>query len=384
MQSPTLPVMDERCNTLTAAERLDRLRLIRSENVGPRTFQRLLERFGSAAAALAALPDLARRGGGKRPIKVCPKGAAEAELEAAERLGAVVLHWGEAGYPRALAAIDDAPPVLYARGNPSLLTKSMVAMVGARNASINGRNLARRIAADLGRAGMVVVSGMARGIDTAAHEGSVTTGTVAVLAGGVDVIYPPENDRLYEHILSMGCAVSEMPPGTQPQASHFPRRNRIISGLSLGVVVMEASLKSGSLITARMAGDHGREVFAVPGHPADPRAAGPNDLLRHGAVLTERADDVLAVLGDLLRRPLAEGGKTDFTPLATAQPDEAELVRARAVVLESLGPSPVTVDLLIRECQLSASVVSLVLLELELAGRLERHPGNQVSLLAFL
>lgn len=384
MQSPTLPVMDEQERKISPAERLDRLRLIRSENVGPRTFQRLLERFGSAAAALAALPELAKRGGGKRPIKVCPKSAAEAEMEAADRLGAGVLAWGEPDYPRMLAAIDDAPPILYVRGNASLLGRPMVAMVGARNASINGRNLARRIAADLGRAGMVVASGLARGIDTAAHEGSLSSGTVAVLAGGVDVVYPPENQRLYDDIVAMGCVLSEMPPGTQPQASHFPRRNRIVSGLSLGVVVLEASLKSGSLITARMAADQGREVFAVPGHPADPRAAGPNDLIRHGAVLTERADDVMAVLGDLLRRPLGEGRKADFASAATALPAETELVRARAAILESLGPTPVTVDSIIRECQLSASVVSLVLLELELAGRLERHPGNQVSLLAFL
>ncbi|HTH17412.1 MAG TPA: DNA-processing protein DprA [Magnetospirillum sp.] len=365
-------------------ERLDWLRLIRSENVGPRTFIRLLERFGTASAALAALPELAKRGGRAKPIVICPKGVAEAELEAADRLGAMALASCEATYPRMLAAIDDAPPILYVRGNAGLLGKSMVAMVGARNASVNGRNLARRIAADLGRAGLVVASGMARGIDTAAHEGSLASGTVAVLAGGVDVIYPPENERLYEQILSMGCAVSEMPPGIQPQASHFPRRNRIVSGLSLGVVVLEASLKSGSLITARLAADQGREVFAVPGHPADPRAAGPNDLIRHGAVLTERADDILNVVNDLLRRSLAEGKRADFSAAPAVQPTPGEVDKARSLVVESLGPSPVMVDLLIRECQLSASVVSLVLLELELAGRLERHPGNQVSLLASL
>ncbi len=376
--------MDENRRNLTPAERLDWVRLIRSENVGPRTFRRLLERFGTASAALAALPELARRGGGKRPIVVCPKATAEAELEVAQKLGAHVLAWGEDAYPRHLAAIDDAPPVLYARGNPSLLGRPMVAMVGARNASVNGRNLARRMAADLGRAGLVVASGLARGIDTAAHEGSLAAGTVAVVAGGVDVIYPPENQRLYDDIAAMGCVVSEMPAGTQPQASHFPRRNRIISGLSLGVVVVEASLKSGSLITARMAADQGREVFAVPGHPADPRANGPNDLIRHGAALTESAADVLAVLDDMLRRPLAEGEHKGFSAAPPASPADEELERARVRMMESLGASPVTVDLLIRECQLSASVVSLVLLELELAGRLERHPGNQVSLLAFL
>lgn len=368
--------------TLSASERLDWLRLIRSENVGPRTFIRLLERFGSAGRALAELPDLAKRGGRARPIVVCPKDAALRELDAADRLGCTVLAACEPGYPRLLAAIDDPPPILYARGNPSLLAKPMIAMVGARNASVNGRNLTRRMAADLGRAGLVVVSGLARGVDTAAHEGSLSAGTVAVLAGGIDVVYPPENQRLYDDIVAMGCAVSEMPPGTQPQASHFPRRNRIVSGMAVGVVVVEASLKSGSLITARMAAEQGREVFAVPGHPMDPRAQGPNDLIRHGATLTEGADDVTAVVLDLLRRPLAEDRRGPFEAAVMAPPDESALAHARALVLESLGPMPVAVDLLIRECQLSASVVSMVLLELELAGRLERHPGQQVALLA--
>ncbi len=374
--------MSEQGSGLSSSERLDWLRLIRSENVGPRTFVRLLERFGSAGAALAALPDLARRGGRSRPVVICPKADAEREMAAAQALGCTVLASCEPGYPRYLAAIDDAPPILYARGNASLLTRPMVAVVGARNASVNGRNLTRRLAADLARDGLVVASGLARGIDTAAHEGALGGGTVAVMAGGVDVVYPPENQRLYEDVVAAGCAVSEMPPGTQPQASHFPRRNRIVSGLSLGVVVVEASLKSGSLITARMAADQGREVFAVPGHPMDPRGQGPNDLIRHGATLTEGAGDVLAVLNDMLRRPLAEGRKASFAAAGPAIPGESELVQARSRLLESLGPMPVTVDLLIRECQLSASVVSLVLLELELAGRLERLPGHQVALLA--
>jgi DNA processing protein len=374
--------MDHPSHTLSASERLDWLRLIRSENVGPRTFVRLIERFGTAATALAALPDLAKRGGRARPITLCPKADAEREWQAAERAGATMLASCEPGYPRWLAATEDAPPILYMKGNPSLLTRSMVAMVGARNASINGRNLARRIAADLGRAGMVVASGLARGIDTAAHEGALATGTVAVLAGGVDVVYPPENLRLYDEIAAAGAVLSEMPPGTQPQASHFPRRNRIVSGLSLGVVVIEASLRSGSLITARLAADQGREVFAVPGSPLDPRAHGPNDLIRNGAVLTESAEDVLRVLSDLLRRPLSEGKRVDFQGAAACEPDETELTAARRTILSALGPTPVTVDSLIRECQLSPPVVSMVLLELELAGRLERHPGHKVSLLA--
>jgi DNA processing protein len=374
--------MSDVVRNLSPSERLDWLRLIRSENVGPRTFVKLLERFGSAAEALRALPDLAKRGGRARPITICPKADAEREMAAALALGCTVLAACEPGYPRYLAGIDDFPPILYARGNASLLTRSMVAMVGARNASVNGRNLTRRMAAALAGEGLVVASGLARGIDTAAHEGALSGGTVAVLAGGVDVVYPPENQRLYDDIVQMGCVVSEMPPGTAPQASHFPRRNRIVSGLALGVVVVEASLKSGSLITARMAADQGREVFAVPGHPMDPRAHGPNDLIRHGATLTESAADVLAVLNDMLRRPLAEGRKAAFTAAAAPDFAESELALARSRLLESLGPMPVTVDLLIRECQLSASVVSLVLLELELAGRLERLPGHQVALLA--
>ncbi len=373
--------MDDEIRPLSSTERLDWLRLIRSENVGPRTFFRLLDRFGSAAAALAALPDLARRGGRSRPIAIAAKATAESEIEAVVRLGGRLLASIEPAYPRWLAATEDAPPLLCVLGNAALLAKPMVAMVGARNASLNGRNLARRIAADLGRAGLVVASGMARGIDTAVHEGALAGGTVAVLAGGADVIYPPENEALWQRMVEAGTVVSEMPPGTQPQASHFPRRNRIISGLALGVVVVEASFKSGSLITARLAADQGREVFAVPGSPLDPRAAGPNDLIRHGATLTESADDVLNVLSDLLRRPLAEGRRAGFAGAPRELPSDREIAAARSTIVECLAPTPVTVDEIIRQCQLSPSVVSMVLLELELAGRLERHPGNRVSLL---
>ena len=373
--------MDEGRRALSTAERLDWLRLIRSENVGPRTFNRLLERFGSAAAALDALPDLAKRGGLRRAVAIGSKAAAERELAAAERAGARLIATLEPGYPRWLAATEDAPPLLAVIGNASLLAKPMVAMVGARNASLNGRNFARKLAAELGRAGMVVASGMARGIDTAAHHGALASGTVAVLAGGADVIYPPENDGLWREIVQTGAVISEMPVGTAPQASYFPRRNRIISGLSLGVVVVEANARSGSLITARFAADQGREVFAVPGSPMDPRAAGPNDLIRHGATLTESAEDVLAVLSDLLRRPLGEGETAQYRGTAAGLPDPIEDARARAQILELLGPSPVMVDEIIRQCQLSPSVVSWVLLELELAGRLDRHPGNKVALL---
>ncbi|CAA7612888.1 DNA-processing protein DprA [Magnetospirillum sp. SS-4] len=379
--SGILPAMDEGSRTLSATERLDWLRLIRSENVGPRTFNRLLERFGSAGAALAALPDLARRGGLRRAITVCSRADAERELSMAERAGIRYLATVEPAYPRWLAATEDAPPLLGVLGDVSVLGRPMAAMVGARNASLNGRNLARKLAADLGRAGLAVASGLARGIDTAAHQGALASGTVAVMAGGADVVYPPENEGLWREIIQAGAVVSEMPPGTQPQASHFPRRNRIVSGLALGVVVVEANARSGSLITARFAADQGREVFAVPGSPLDPRAAGPNDLIRHGATLTENADDILNVLSDLLRRPLSEGRRAGFRGLSGGVPDDAEAGRARSDILELLGPSAVSVDEIIRQCQLSPSVVSWVLLELELAGRLDRHPGNRVSLL---
>lgn len=376
-----LHAMDEGKRQLSSAERFDWLRLIRSENVGPRTFSRLLERFGSASAALAALPDLARKGGLRRPIRICPKADAEREMEAAGRVGCRLLALCEPGYPAWLAQLEDAPPLLSLLGNASVLAKPMVAMVGARNASLNGRNFARRLAADLGRAGYVVASGLARGIDTAAHQGALASGTVAVMAGGVDVVYPPENEGLWRDIAETGAVVSEMPVGVQPQASHFPRRNRIVSGLALGVVVVEANARSGSLITARFAAEQGREVFAVPGSPMDPRAAGPNDLIRQGATLTEGLGDITDVLGDLLRRPLAEGKRPEFQGSAPVEPSESEMDRARAEIIESMGPVAVTVDEIIRQCQLSPSMVSWVLLELELAGRLERHPGNRVSLL---
>ncbi len=366
---------------LSVAERLDWLRLLRSENVGPVTFRRLLERFGSAGAALRALPELAQRGGRAKPISICPKGVAERELEAAERIGAHLLALCEPGYPVPLRAVDDGPPLLWARGNPALLMKSTVGVVGARNASASGRRIAWQLGADLGRQGLVLASGMARGIDTAVHEGSLQTGTIAVLAGGVDVVYPPENAGLYDKIVDLGCVVSEMPPGTEPHASLFPRRNRIISGLSLGVVVVEANPRSGSLITARQALDQGREVFAVPGSPLDPRCQGPNGLIRQGATLTRDANDVMEVLADLLRRPLAEPVRDLFSAAPPPIPTDSELAQARREVADALSHVPVTVDEIIRQCQLSPAVVSMVLLELELAGRLDRHPGGRVSLL---
>jgi len=366
---------------LSAAETLDWLRLIRSENVGPRTFFRLLERFGSAAVALEQVPDLARKGG-KRTIVLASKAEAQRELAAWKAIGAKLVAWGEPDYPELLAAIDDPPPLLGVRGHLHLLRKPCVAIVGARNATLAGQKFTQQLAYDLGQAGFVVVSGLARGIDTAAHRGAMPTGTVACMATGLDVVYPPENDKLYEDLCSLGAAVSEMPPGTQPQPSLFPRRNRLISGLCYGVVVIEATPKSGSLITARVALDQGREVFAVPGSPTDPRAQGPNDLIRHGAVLTEGVGDIVQALAAVLAKPVADPAGDGYRSENIGILDEVELVPARRALLSVLGSAPVTVDTILRECQFSAAVVATVLLELELAGRLERHPGSQVSLIA--
>ncbi len=366
---------------LSASEKLDWLRLIRSENVGPITFYRLIERFGSAARALKALPDLARRGGRSKGIKVCSKAAAEAEMAEMEKVGAILVGRDEPAYPPLLACVEDAPPLIGVRGHPHILEKSALAVIGARNASLNGQKFARRLAADLGRGGKLVVSGMARGIDASAHEGALETGTVAVLGGGVDVIYPKENAALYQEIVARGAVISEMAPGTVPQARHFPRRNRLISGICRGVVVVEASPRSGSLITARLALEQGREVFAVPGSPLDPRARGANGLIRQGATLVESAEDILRAMEELFRTPLAspQAGPPSGPP--AAPPGEGELAAARARIEECLGPAPVSVDEIIRNGQFSPAVVSMVLLELELAGRLERHPGNQVSLI---
>lgn len=374
----------------SASDRLDWLRLIRSENVGPVTFRRLLDRFGTARKALEALPDLAKRGGRAKPIRVCPALTAERELMQAEALGARLLCLGEADFPPLLAHVDDSPPCLYALGHPAVLGKPCVGIVGARNASAAGKQFARKLSMDLVAAGVTVVSGLARGIDTAAHEGALAlpgrdgAGTAAALAGGIDIIYPPENDRLYRQMTEQGVVLSEMPPGTEPQARHFPRRNRIISGCSIGVVVIEASARSGSLITARYAAEQGRDVFAVPGSPLDARSEGPNALLRDGAILIRHAQDVLDAL---VRSPLRsdtglfEPESRTFSGPPPVLPPESDLVRAREEVVRALSVVPVTVDEMIRQCQLSFAVVSMILLELELAGRLERHPGNRVSLL---
>ncbi len=365
---------------LSVAEKLAWLRLGRTENVGPITFFQLLQHYGSAEAALAALPELAARGGRRRRLKVMGRAAAEAELEAHERLGARLIAWTEPEYPDALAEIPDPPPVISALGNLHLLQRRAVAVVGARNASANGRLLARQIAAELGGDGFCVVSGLARGIDAAAHAAATDTGTVAVFAGGIDVVYPKENQALFERIRAQGAVIAENPPGTEPQARHFPRRNRLISGLSLGVCVIEAAARSGSLITARLALEQGREVFAVPGSPLDPRCRGTNRLIRDGAVLCESAADIVEALAGQLRAPAAEPESPGFVAAAVETTSDEALAHARRRVAEALSPTPVSVDELIRACETTPSVAWTVLLELELAGRLERHPGNRVSM----
>jgi DNA processing protein len=361
---------------LGEAERRAWLRLARTQNVGPATFAQLIARFGSASAALAELPRLGRRGGGEllRPVS---EEAAHEEIEALRSLGGRLIASCEREFPHSLSAVDPSPPIVSVLGSAAQLGREMIAIVGARNASALGRKFAGQLAHDLGAAGFVIVSGLARGIDTAAHEATLASGTCAVVAGGIDVIYPPENESLYRRIREQGTIVSEMPLGLQPQARHFPRRNRLISGLSRGVVVVEAAEGSGSLITANYALEQNREVFAVPGSPLDPRARGTNRLIRDGATLTETADDVVAVLQPILgrefREPEAGGVPMDIAAI------EAEADRVRMTVEEALGPSPVEVDDLIRLCRAPAAAVLTVLLELELAGRLDRHPGNKVS-----
>jgi len=361
---------------LTDAQRVDRLRLIRSDNVGPRTFRSLVNHFGSARAALERLPDLARRGGAARPGRICSEEDARSEIEASKKIGVSLLAPDEAGYPPRLAMLDDAPPLLGVRGTLEVLTRPIIAIVGSRNASGAGLKFAGTLARDLSDAGFVIASGLARGIDQAAHRASIGGGTVAVLAGGHDRIYPPEHEALLAELIeSGGAAISEMPLGHVPRARDFPRRNRLISGAALGVVVVEAAHRSGSLITARIAAEQGREVFAVPGSPLDPRAAGTNDLIKQGATLTTEAADVINAVEPIMGRP-TELSEPDDEPLAY-DPDADD--RARIVGL--LGPSPILLDDLIRMAGTSPAIVRTVLLELELAGRLERHGGGLVSLI---
>ncbi len=361
-------------------QRLACLRLLRSENIGPATFRDLVNHYGGADQALAALPELYARVG-RRGGRICPRQEAEAELDAAHRVGAVPLFTIEPGYPPALAAIEPPVPLLYAKGRLDLLSRPMVAMVGARNGSAAGQKLAGLLARGLGAAGFVVASGLARGIDAAAHEAALPTGTIAVVAGGVDTVYPPENAALQTRIGAEGCIISECRPGLVPRGRDFPRRNRLISGVSLGVVVVEAARRSGTLITARFAREQSREVFCVPGHPLDPRAEGTNALIKGGevTVVTEAAD-VIAVLAPMLRQPEAI-----VAPRTADTPPSAQIGlllgdEDRDRVLAALGPAPVDLDSLSRATGLSARALQIALIELSLAGRIERHGQQLVSL----
>jgi DNA processing protein len=360
---------------LFAPEKLCWLRLIRSESIGPVTFWALLERFGTAQEAVKRLPDLALRGGARRPIVLAPENSCTEEIEKGEAYGARLAAFGEDDYPETLSRLDPAPPLVWIKGSRAVLKKPCVAIVGARNASALGRRFAAQIAADLGAAGFAVASGLARGIDAAAHEGSLKTGTIAAIAGGIDKIWPPENLKLSEELQASGCLVSEMPIGLEAQARHFPRRNRLIAGLSLGVVVAEAALQSGSLITARYAIESNREVFAVPGSPLDPRARGSNDLIRQGATLTEGIDDILQVLSPGLSKPAPVIPK----PLPLIPMDAEGDPRLQATLASLLGPAPTDIDELVRQTGATAAAVAAALLELEIAGRLIRLPGRQVS-----
>jgi DNA processing protein len=360
---------------LASEDQIARLRLIRSDNIGPVTYFQLLARFGSAAAAIDAIPDLAARGGGRAP-KLAPRAAVEREIERVAELGARYLFLGQGLYPSLLAELETAPPALVVKGQLSLLDKPAIAMVGARNASAAACRFARMLAQNLGAAGAAIVSGLARGIDTAAHEGSLDTGTIAVIAGGIDVAYPPENEERQRAISERGLLIAEQPPGVEPRARHFPYRNRIIAGLAHGTVVVEAAPNSGSLITARYATEFGRDVMAVPGSPLDPRAQGCNQLIRDGAILIQNAEDVLEAIRPFKLRPLAQKGLDYTAPAASVDADEAD----RRTILDLLSPAPVVVDEIIRQAGLAPAIVQTVLLELELAGRLERHAGGRVSL----
>lgn len=406
---------------LTDEQRIDWLRLIRSENVGPRTFRALVNRYGGAGLALEALPDLARKGG-RGALHIASRNDVLREMEAAERIGAQFIAMGEPGYPRPLHAADTAPPIICVRGNIEVLARPGVGIVGSRNASAAGLTFTGRLAVELAEAGFGIVSGLARGIDTAAHK-AATAHTIAILAGGHDRIYPAQNKGLLERIVGEGgAAISEMPFGWEPRARDFPRRNRIVSALSLGVVVIEAARRSGSLITARFAMEQGREVFAVPGSPLDPRAEGTNDLIRQGANLCGSAEHVIEALMPLIdtdwesriearedfageniedlweeldfldfaepliappRAPVLAGDEAerDAADVRAADPQACPSMDPRQVLLGLLGPSPVSVDDLVRQSGIPVRTVQSVLMELELGGRLERHGGNAVSLL---
>ncbi len=378
-------------------ERLCRLQLAQSDNIGPATYHQLLEIYGSAAEAITALPDLASGATRGRRVRLYSRERAVQDTQRTQACGGRIITHGELRFPRLLAETINPPPVLFVAGNANLLRQPTCAIVGSRNSSANGKRFARDVAKGLGQSGWKIASGLARGIDTGAHEASLEQGTIAVIATGLDVVYPPENAGLHEQIAAVGCVVTEMAPGTQPRADLFPRRNRIIAGLAAGVVVIEAAVRSGSLITARLANEIGRDVFAVPGSPFDPRSAGTNKLIQDGAMLVTSARDVLDVLErghlytaetsrDVKPKNPAVSGETDQqsenTAAADPAPQSGRTVEDahRRTVLELLGADPVEVDVVVRESRLPSRLVQMVIMELDLTGRLERHPGHRVSL----
>ena len=356
-----------------ADPRLARLRLIRTPTIGPVTYRQLLARFGSAERAIEALPDLAARGGGKPP-RIADTASVEREIARVEKLGARYLFIDDMDYPPLLAELDNAPAVMTIRGDIGLFAHTSVAMVGARNASAAACRFARGLAVELGREGVVVVSGLARGLDTAAHQGSLATGTIGVIASGIDIAFPPENRALQDQVAEQGLLIAEQPPGSEPLARNFPHRNRVIAGLATGTVVVEAAPRSGSLITARLAAEAGRDVMAVPGSPLEPRAQGCNLLIREGATLVQSAADILETIRPIDPR-MVRAPASPFDGRPGGEPDDAE----RRALIGLLGPVPVAIDELIRQSGLPAATVALILLELELAGRIERHAGGRVS-----
>ncbi len=361
---------------------LDVLRLIRTPNVGPVTFFYLMKRFGTAAKALQALPDLSLRGGSKTPLQVCPANAVEKEMDAAAAFGARMIMYGQSEYPKLLQLINDPPPVITVVGNSHLWQNlDMIAIVGARNASAAGCQFAAKLSKELGEAGLSVVSGLARGIDTFVHKGALTTGTIGVIAGGIDNIYPPENAPLFQQMREHGAIISEQPFGSLPFSGSFPGRNRIIAGMCVGTLVAEAALKSGSLITARFATENNREVLAIPGSPIDPRSKGCNKLIKEGAIIVENAGDVLQGIAAMRRTSLRENPAAVYaTPVEESALQDNELAAMRRIVIQKLGITAVSVDELVEQCEAPAPMVITVLLELELAGRLKRSSGNKVHL----
>jgi DNA processing protein len=359
------------------------LQLLRSRRVGPATWHRLVAEHG-LEGALQALPQIAAESG-VTGYEICPIGVVRAEMAAGAKIGARLVVHGQPDYPVGLMDLADAPPVLWAQGDLGLVEAPGVAIVGSRDASSLGRRMAKKLAEGLGSGGKVVISGLARGIDTAAHEAALATGTVAVVAGGVDHVYPPENGELMARIAAEGLILSEQPPGTEPQTRHFPMRNRIISGLSRAVVVVEAATRSGSLVTAEAALEQGREVLAVPGHPFDPRSAGCNDLLRQGAVLTRGAGDVFAALGEepkaprTRRRPPEPVAESVAEPVSKLRRPLVEVARLHSLILSRLGPAPLPEDQLIRDLAMAPAMVSSELVTLELEGKIERGAGGMLS-----